>query len=56
MASEVLRIGTIIPEVWENAELQDLLHVFSGMSDALCKDCRIDFDIDTTLVLHMDED
>ena len=56
MASEVLRIGTIIPELWKDAELQDLLHVFSGMSDALCKDCRIDFDIDTTLVLHMDED
>lgn len=53
-ASEVLRIGTIIPELWKDAELQDLLHVFSGMSDALCKDCRIDFDIDTTVVLHME--
>ena len=56
MASQFLHVATKIPEVWENAEFQDLLHVFSRMSDALCKDCRIDFDIDTTLVLHMDED
>ena len=57
MASEFLRIATMIPDFcWEDMEFQDLLCVFSGMSEALRKDCRIDFDIDTTLVLHMDDD
>ena len=57
MASEFLRIATMIPDFcWEDMEFQDLLCVFSGMSEALRKDCRIDFDIDTTVTLHMDDD
>ena len=57
MASEFLRIATMIPDLcWEDMEFQDLLCVFSGMSEALRKDCRIDFDIDTTVTLHMDDD
>ena len=56
MASESLRIATTIPNIWEDMEFQDLLCVFSGMSEALRKDCRIDFDIDTTVTLHMDDD
>ena len=56
MASKFLRIATMIPDLcWEDMEFQDLLCVFSGMSEALRKDCRIDFDIDTTVTLHMDE-
>ena len=55
MASGVIHIGTEIPEVWEDTELQDLLCVFAAMADALRRDCRIAFDIDTTLVLQMDE-
>ena len=42
-----------IPEFWEDTEFQDMLRVFVGMSNAICSDCRIDFDIDTTLVLQM---
>ncbi len=56
MASGVIHIGTEIPEVWEDTELQDLLCVFAAMAEALRTDCHIAFDIDTTLVLHMDED
>ena len=57
MASEFLRIATMIPDLcWEDMKFQDLLCVFSGMSEALRKDCRIDFDIDTTVTLHMDDD
>ena len=56
MASESLRIATTIPNIWEDMEFQDLLCVFAGMSEALRKDCRIDFDIDTTVTLHMDDD
>ena len=55
MASGVIHIGAEIPEVWEDTELQDLLCVFAAMADALRRDCRIAFDIDTTLALQMDE-
>ena len=55
MASEFLRIATMTPDLWDDAEFRDLLCVFAGMSEALRNDCRIAFDIDTTLVLHMDE-
>ena len=56
MASTFLRQAEAVPELWEDPEFQDLLTVFSGMSEALHNDCRIAFDIDTTLVLNMDED
>ena len=56
IASLLLEAVTKIPEAWEDTELKDLLFVFSGMSEALRKDCRIDFDIDTTVTLHMDDD
>lgn len=56
MASEVLRIAAMIPELWAGTEFHDLLCVYAAMAEALRKDCRIDFDIDTTLVLQMDED
>ena len=56
MVSEFLRIVTMTPNLWDDMEFQDLLCVFSGMSEALRKDCRIDFDIDTTVTLHMDDD
>ena len=49
----IIRNITTIPEVWEETEFQDLLQVFSAMVEALRKDCRIDFDIDTALVLQM---
>ena len=52
--SEVLRIAAMIPELWEETGTRDLLSVFAAMSEALCKDGRIDFDIDTRLVLQMD--
>ena len=55
MASSFLHAVTTVSEVWDDAEFHDLLCVFAGMSDALRNDCRIAFDIDTTLVLHMDE-
>ena len=45
----------MIPEVWEETEFHDFLCVFAGMSEALQNDCRIDFAIDTSLVLQMDE-
>jgi len=56
MASRLLQAVTKIPEVWEDTELQDLLCVHAAMAEALRTDCHIAFDIDTTLVLHMDED
>ena len=56
MASTFLRQAEAVPELWEDPEFQDLLTVFSGMSEALHNDCRIAFDIDTTLVLNMDKD
>ena len=56
MTSEFLCIATMIPNLWEDMEFQDLLCVFSGMSEALHNDCRIAFDIDTTVTLHMDDD
>ena len=56
MASTFLRQAEAVPELWEDPEFQDLLTVFSGMSEALHNDCRITFDIDTTLVLNMDKD
>jgi len=52
--NEVLRIAAMIPELWEETGTRDLLSVFAAMSEALCKDCQIDFDIDTRLVLQMD--
>ena len=55
MASSFLHAVTTVSEVWDDAEFHDLLCVFAGMSEALRNDCRIAFDIDTTLVLHMDE-
>ena len=56
IASLLLEAVTKIPEAWEDTELQDLLCVHAAMAEALRTDCRIAFDIDTTLVLHMDED
>ena len=56
IASRLLQAITKIPEVWEDTELQDLLCVHAAMAEALRADCHIVFDIDTTLVLHMDED
>ena len=55
MTGHTLHVATTIPEVWEDTEFKDLLCVFAAMSEALRKDCRIEFDIDTTLVLQMDE-
>ena len=56
MASESLCTATMIPDLcWEDMEFHDLLCVFAGMSEALRNDCRIDFAIDTSLVLQMDE-
>lgn len=55
MTGHTLHVATTIPEVWEDTEFKDLLCVFAAMSEALQKDCRIEFDIDTTLVLQMDE-
>ena len=55
MANAFLHAVTTVSELWDDAEFHDLLCVFAGMSDALRNDCRIAFDIDTTLVLHMDE-
>ena len=54
-AGHIFRIATMIPEVWEETEFHDFLCVFAGMSEALQNDCRIDFAIDTSLVLQMDE-
>ena len=51
----VFHLATMAPELWEETEFQDLLCVFAGMAEALRKDCRIDFDIDTTAELHMEE-
>ena len=45
-----------LSEVWEITEVQDLISVIIGMSEALCKDCQIKFHIDTTLVLQPMED
>ena len=56
IASLLLEAVTKIPEAWEDTELKDLLCVHAAMAEALRTDCRIAFDIDTTLVLHMDED
>lgn len=55
MTGHTLHVATTNPEVWEDTEFKDLLCVFAAMSEALRKDCRIEFDIDTTLVLQMDE-
>ena len=55
MTGHTLHVATTIPEVWEDTEFKDLLCVFAAMSEALRNDCRIEFDIDTTLVLQMDE-
>ena len=55
-ASTFLRPAEAVPDIWEDVEFQDLLTVFSGMSEALHNDCRIAFDIDTTVTLHMDDD
>ena len=55
MAWQTLHVATTIPEIWEDTEFKDLLCVFAAMSEALRKDCRIEFDIDTTVVLQMDE-
>ena len=55
MAWQTLHVATTIPEIWEDTEFKDLLCVFAAMSEALRKDCRIEFDIDTTFVLQMDE-
>ena len=55
MANAFLYAATTVSELWDDAEFHDLLCVFAGMSDALRNNCRIAFDIDTTLVLHMDE-
>ncbi|EFM23319.1 glycosyltransferase [Selenomonas sp. oral taxon 149] len=55
IASLLLEVVAKIPEVWEDTELKDLLCVHAAMAEALRKDCRIDFDIDTTVTLHMDE-
>ena len=55
LASRLLEAVTKIPEVWEDTELKDLLCVHAAMAEALRTDCRIAFDIDTTVVLHMDE-
>ena len=55
-ASTFLRPAEAVPDIWEDVGFQDLLTVFSGMSEALHNDCRMAFDIDTTLVLNMDED
>lgn len=55
MAWQTLHVATTIPEIWEDTEFKDLLCVFAAMSEALRKDCRIEFDIDTTPVLQMDE-
>ena len=54
-AGHIFRIATMIPEVWEGTEFHDFLCVFAGMSEALRNACRIDFAIDTSLVLQMDE-
>lgn len=56
MASAFLYTATTMSELWDDAEFRDLLCVFAGMSEALRNDCRITFDIDTTVVLNMDED
>ena len=45
-----------LSEVWEMTEVQDLISVIIGMSEALCKDCQIKFHIDTTIVLQPMED
>ena len=55
MMGHILHIATIVPELWEGTEFQDFLRVLTGMTAALQNDCRIEFDIDTTPVLQMDE-
>lgn len=55
MMGHTLHIATTVPEVWEGTEFQDFLRVLTGMTAALQNDCRIEFDIDTTPVLQMDE-
>ena len=55
MAGEVLRIAAMIPELWAGTEFHDLLCVYAAMAEALQRECRITFDIDTTLVLQMAE-
>ena len=55
MMGHILHIATTVPEVWEGTEFQDFLRVLTGMTAALQNDCRIEFDIDTTPVLQMDE-
>ena len=55
MMGHTLHIATIVPELWEGTEFQDFLRVLTGMTAALQNDCRIEFDIDTTPVLQMDE-
>ena len=54
LAGNALFLARMTPELWETPEFQDLLCVFAAMADALRKDCRIDFDLDTTLRLKMD--
>ena len=55
MMGHILHIATTVPEVWEGTEFQDFLRVLTGMTAALQNDCKIEFDIDTTPVLQMDE-
>ena len=55
MMGHILHIATIVPELWEGTEFQDFLRVLTGMTAALQNDCKIEFDIDTTPVLQMDE-
>ena len=55
MMGHTLHIATTVPELWEGTEFQDFLRVLTGMTAALQNDCRIEFDIDTTPVLQMDE-
>ena len=55
MMGHILHIAITVPEVWEGTEFQDFLRVLTGMTAALQNDCRIEFDIDTTPVLQMDE-
>ena len=55
MMGHTLHIATTVPELWEGTDFQDFLRVLTGMTAALQNDCRIEFDIDTTPVLQMDE-
>ena len=55
VAADILHIVVDISELWEETEMHDLLCVYAAMAEALQRECRITFDIDTTVVLQMDE-